>query len=235
MNNDPFGKGLLSYLNGNKHAVFTVESNIAETEDWPVSIFFRNYKDMPQIEKIALSHVQGRILDVGAGAGSHALWLQQKGENVTAMDISKNAVTVMEQRGIQKIVKQDFFHYKEQTFDTLLMLMNGIGITGTLNNLPIFFEQAKKLLNPNGKILLDSSDLIYLYEEEDGSSLINLNASYYGELQYTFCFENEKGMPFNWLFIDFDTLASFAEMAGFSCKKLYEDDHYLYLAELKLS
>lgn len=234
MTEDIYGKGLLAYLNGNKHAVFTVESDIAETEEWPVSTFFRSYENMSEAEQIALSRTEGIILDIGAGAGSHTLWLQQHGNDVTAIDISEGAVEVMRQRGVQKAFRQDFFSYSGQTFDTLLLLMNGIGIVGKLDRLPDFFEQAKQLLNQGGKILLDSSDISYLFEEEDGSFLIDLNSPYYGEMQYTFEFDGEKGEPFDWLFIDFDILSVYAEMAGFACEKIYEDAHYLYLAELRL-
>ncbi|NDV46609.1 class I SAM-dependent methyltransferase [Paludibacter sp. 221] len=232
--NDTYGEGLLAYWEGKKNAVFTVESDIAETEKWPVSTFFRSYRNMPEIEQKALSHVQGTVLDIGAGAGSHALWLQQQGSDVTAIDISTGAVEVMQQRGIKKVLRQDFFTFRGEKFDTLLMLMNGIGITGQIKNLPHFFEQAKQLLNPEGKIILDSSDLIYLFEEEDGSVLLDLNGEYYGELEYTFNFGKSKGEPFKWLFVDFDTLCEYAEKSGFACQKLFEDDHYLYLAELTL-
>jgi len=234
MDNDVYGKGLLAYYKGKKDAVFTVESDIAETEEWPVSVFFRDYKDMPEIEKRALSKAEGSIVDIGAGAGSHALWLQEKEKDVTAIDISPGAVEVMNKRGIKKVLNKNFFTYSGAKFDTLLMLMNGIGIVGKIENLPLFFTQAKQLLNPGGKILLDSSDILYLYEEEDGSVLIDLNDAYYGEIEYTFQFGNQKGESFDWLFIDFDTLCTYATEAGFSCKKLYEDDHFLYLAELKM-
>lgn len=231
--NDIYGKSLLAYLSGNKKAFLTVESNIAETEEWPIELFFREYEQMPESEKIALNRTSGKILDAGAGAGSHALYLQEKKKDIWAIDISKGAVEVMKKRGIKHAFEQDFFTYEGERFDTLLLLMNGIGLVGKLENLSLFFEQAKKLLNANGKILLDSSDIIYLFEEEDGSVWIDLNASYYGEINYQYTFENEKGDLFDWLFIDFETLADCAKLHGFTCEKIYEDEHYLYLAELK--
>ena len=230
---DVYGDGLLAYLKGDANAVFKVESDIAETEEWSIEVFFRAYSEMPEIEKLALHNVQGSVLDIGAGAGSHACWLQEKGIDVTAMDISSGAVKVMQERNIKQVFQEDFFKLKNKKYDTLLMLMNGIGIAGRLENLPNFFKQAKSLLNPDGKILLDSSDIIYLFEEEDGSVFVDLNSGYYGELNYTFSFEGKKGKPFEWLFVDFDTLSEYALQSGFSCRKVYEDDHYLYLAELK--
>lgn len=235
MKEDVYGDGLKAFQNGDVNAVFLVESDIAETEEWPVSTFFRDYGEMPQAERTALKRCSGSVLDVGAGAGSHALHLQKQGLDVTAIDISEGAVEVMQQRGVRHAVLANYFGFGGATYDTILMLMNGIGIIGKLDNLSSFFLQAKKLLNPGGKILLDSSDLIYLYEEEDGSVLVDLNGSYYGELEYAFEFGGKKGLPFHWVFVDFEKLEECAKLHGFSCRKIYEDDHYLYLAELKLA
>lgn len=233
MPKDIYGNGLQAYLEGDTNAFFTVESSIAETEQWPVSLFFRNDKDMPEIEKIALSHVQGKTLDIGAGAGSHALLLQEKNIEVTAIDISPKAVEVMKKRGVTDARIADFFHYKDEKYDTLLLLMNGIGITGELKNLPLFFKQAKQLLRPDGKIILDSSNILYLFEDEDGEVVFDIDDPYYGEMEYRFVFKGEADNYFPWLFIDFDTLAYYAKKSGFSYHKIYEDEHFLYLAELK--
>jgi 2-polyprenyl-3-methyl-5-hydroxy-6-metoxy-1,4-benzoquinol methylase len=229
---DAYGKGLLAYQKGMKNAKFTVHSDLAETEKWDVSTFFRSFEKMPEIEQIALNRCEGRVLDAGAGAGSHALWLQSQGKDVTAIDISQGAVEVMTTRGVKDSRLQDFFSMKEEKYDSLLLLMNGIGIVGTLDNLTQFFVQAKKMLNPGGKIVMDSSNIIYMYEDEDGSALINLNAAYYGEMTYRMDFGNYKGVDFEWVYIDFDTLDALAQQHGFKCEKIYEDEHYHYLAEL---
>ncbi len=150
------------------------------------------------------------------------------------IDISSGAVEVMKARGVKRALKKDFFSYTGEKFDTLLLLMNGIGITGKLERLPAFLEQAKQLLNPHGKILLDSSDIIYLFTDEEDCVIDEFDTAYYGEISYCFHFEKEQGHFFNWLFIDFDTLKDYAEISGFSCKKIEEDDHFLYLAELTL-
>ena len=231
---DAYGKGLLAYQKGTRNVKFSVHSDLAETEKWDVSTFFRSFEKMPEIEQIALKRCEGRILDAGAGAGSHALWLQSQGKEVTAIDISEGAVEVMKMRGVNDSRMQDFFSLKEEKYDTLLMLMNGIGIVQTLDNFPQFFIQAKKLLNAGGKIVFDSSNIIYMYEDEDGSALINLNAAYYGEMRYRMDFGNYKGVTFDWIYVDFDTLEALALPHGFRCEKIYEDEHYHYLAELTL-
>ncbi|MDO5569880.1 MAG: class I SAM-dependent methyltransferase [Bacteroidales bacterium] len=231
---DAYGKGLLAWMEGRKNAKFVVASDIAETERWDISTFFRAYKDMPEAEQKALDEVNGRVLDLGAGAGSHALWLQENGFDVTAIDISQGAVQVMEKRGIKNVRNIDFFNLKDEKFDTIISLMNGAGIVQKLDRFPEFFSKAKSLLNENGTILLDSSNIIYLFLDDDGSALIDLNASYYGEMKYRMDFENFKGVPFDWIFIDFDTLAEKAEQSGFTAEKIYEDEHFLYLAKLTL-
>ena len=229
---DPFEKAFYDYLDGNLDAKVVVDINKGEADDIPVSYFFRTYDEMPELEKMALSLCSGKILDIGAGSGSHSLYLQDKDEDVTALDIKQGFVDVMEKRGLKKVICSDIFDFRGQKFDTLLMLMNGIGFTRNFNGLTTFLEMAKKLLKPGGQIILDSSDLLYLYEEEDGSYAINLNEEYYGEVVYQVEYMNIKGLPFDWLYVDFDNLSLYAEQAGFSCEKIFEDDHYNYLARL---
>lgn len=229
---DAYGKGLKAYLNGNKKAKFKVESDIAETEYWPVEEFFHTYDTMSELERKAIELCKGRVLDVGAGSGSHVLQLQSNGLEAHAIDISEGAVEVMSRRGVKCVEQIDFFKLEGRQYDTLLMLMNGAGIVGTIDRLPEFFGKVRTLLSPGGQLLMDSSDIMYLFEEEDGSVLIDLDGDYYGELEYTMSFGKDKGEPFSWLFIDFDTLQAAATDCGLHCDKVYEDDHYQYLARI---
>ncbi|MBP5366553.1 MAG: class I SAM-dependent methyltransferase [Bacteroidales bacterium] len=229
---DVFGKGLLAYHKGNRKAKFKVESDIAETEYWPVAEFFHTYEQMSAIERKALSLCRGLTLDVGAGSGSHALWLNQNGITTHAIDISEGAVEVMLQRGLTNAQNINFFDLAGRGYDTLLFLMNGAGIAGTVERLPQLLNKAKELLNPGGQILMDSSDLIYLYENEDGSVDIDLAGKYYGELEYTFTFAGEKGEPFEWLFAAPDVLSAAAASCGLKCDVVEQDEHYQFLARI---
>ena len=182
---DSFGKGLLSYYNGNVQAKFSVYSDSADTERWPISTFFRKFENMPKNEQIALSDCIGRVLDIGAGAVSHSLWLNERNHKVTSIDISEGAVEVMKKRGLDDVRLVDYFDFSGEKYDTLLLLMNGIGIIQTLDRLPEFFAKAKELLTDKGCILLDSSNLIYLFMDEDGTAMIKLNSDkYYSEIEY---------------------------------------------------
>ena len=187
---------------------------------------------MPELELQALNLVKGSVLDIGAGAGVHALELMDRGHQVKAIDTSEGAVKHLKALGINSL-QIDFFNLKEKKFDTLLLLMNGIGIAGKLSNLEKTLNHAKTLLNPGGKILCDSSDIKYLYEDEDGSLWIDLNTEYYGNFRFQMHYKGEKGDWFDWLYVDFDNLFKSAKNTGFKASKVFEmDDHYL--AELTL-
>jgi len=224
---DPIGKAIQDYARFRKPADIIVSSDICEDDIIPVEVLFRNFEEMPELEQLALRECKGKVLDVGAGAGSHALYLKDLGMEVTALDISKGAVDYMNANGL-KAVHQDFFEFKGQKFDTILMLMNGIGIAGTLANLEKTLAHAKTLLNPGGIILCDSSDIKYLYEDEDGALWVDLNTEYYGNFRFQMNYKKEKGTWFDWLYVDFDNLFQAAKKAGFKSLRLHEmDDHYL--------
>ena len=230
---DSYGKGLMAYLEGETEAQFVVESDIAETDTWPVREFFHTWDEMSEIERRALTMCEGRTLDVGAGSGSHTLWLQERGVDVAAIDVSPLAAEVMRRRGVRDVICGDFYdHMRDKKYDTLLMLMNGAGIAATLDNLPNFLRRCKSMMSDGGQILLDSSDLLYLYIDEDGSVMIDLNGPYYGELEYTFIYEGQKSEPFKWLFVDQETLKNAAEECGLKCEVIMTDENNQYLARL---
>jgi len=230
--NDPIGAAMEDYLTGNYSAEIIVKSNITEDSEIPVEYLFRSEDEMPAIEKKALQLCRGKVLDVGAATGCHSIVLQKRGLDIHPIDISEKAVEIMKNRGLSKAKQADYFLFKGEKYDTLLFLMNGIGICGKLENLDRFFEKAKEILNPGGQILLDSSDIIYMYETEDGSIEIDLNAGYYGEVEYQMIYKKISGPKFNWLFVDFDILSQHAILSGFNCEKIMEGEHYDYLARL---
>jgi SAM-dependent methyltransferase len=227
-----FEQAFTDYLNGDKKAEVIVHNNKGDDEHMRVHYFFRSFDEMPELEQIALENCTGKVLDIGAGSGSHALHLQEKGLDATALDIRPGFCEVMKKRGVKKVVLSDIFDYRGDKFDTLLMMMNGIGFSKNFAGLTKFFQQAKTLLKPGGQLLLDSSDLLYLYEEDDGSFKIDLNNEYYGEVEYQVEYKGILEEPFKWLFVDYGNLFHYAEQAGLKGEILFEDDHYNYLARL---
>ncbi|MDX5482783.1 MAG: class I SAM-dependent methyltransferase [Hymenobacteraceae bacterium] len=231
-NNDPIGVAVLDYLQGNKDAEILVENNLADDDVITVGYLFRREGEMPELEQLALRLCKGKVLDVGAGAGCHSLALQEKGLEVTALDVSAGAVEAMRQQGVRQVLHEDVFALQNQQFDTLLMLMNGIGITGSLAGLERFLEHAKALLRPGGQILLESSDILYMYEDEDGSVLLDLNAGYYGEVRYNMKYKEQESGWFDWLFIDPAILEDYATQHGYTFELVMEGDMSNYLAKL---
>lgn len=231
---DPMGAAIADYFNHHKAEKLRVFSSQFDEDEIPVDQLFRSYQEMPELEKIALQMAKGEILDVGAGSGCHALALQEMGKEICAIDISPRSVEVMEKRGIKNVRQMNLFdnHFLE-TFDTILMLMNGSGIIGKLENMSAFFQKMKQLLRPGGCILMDSSDLRYLFEDEDGSFLIDLAGDYYGEIDFRMQYKDIKGDSFDWLYIDFQTLSLYAAENGFEVEMVKEGEHYDYLACLR--
>lgn len=233
---DLFGKAILDYQTKNNPKNLLTETSISEPDEMNVAYLFRNYNQMPKIEQKALQETKGKTLDVGCGAGSHSLYLQNNGIDVTAIDISKNAIEACKLRGIKKAYAQDVMNLQQSDkFDTILLLMNGAGMCGKLNKITTFLQQLKKLLTPNGQILLDSSDIIYMFDNDnDGGKWIPGNVDYYGEVIFTVHYKNETETPFNWLYIDYNTLTNAATSNGFNCELLTQGEHYDYLAKLTL-
>lgn len=228
---DPMGHAIADFHATGKAAKLRVFSPLLEEDEIPVSTLFRSIDDMPDLEQRALQQATGTILDVGAGAGCHALALQRLGKTVTAIDISPLAVKTMQERGVKDVLEQDFFKLNGQ-YDTILMLMNGIGIVGTISRLPAFFMQVDALLAPGGQVLFDSSDICYLFEDEDGIIDLTGVEGYYGEMTYQMQYRGVKGEPFPWLFIDPETLREQAAPHGFDCELVAHGEHYDYLARL---
>lgn len=229
---DPMGAAIYDFHKNGNADVLRVFSSQFEEDEIPVADLFREYDDMPELERIALDEASGEILDVGAGSGCHSVALMKMGKSAVAIDISPLSVEVMKERGVDALQVNLYDESFDRKFDTVLMLMNGTGIIGNLDNMPIFFERMKQLLKPGGSILIDSSDLRYLFEEEDGSLMIDLADDYYGQLDYQMQYKDVSGEPFDWLYVDFDTLAFYAEESGFDAVLLAEGEHYDYLAKL---
>ena len=228
---DPMGKAIADYYKNGIAARLRVFSPDFDEDEIPVETLFRTYDDMPSLEQKALQMAQGHILDVGAGAGCHSLALQQMGKHSTAIDISKLSVETMKARGVKDVKLMDFW-LVEDKYDTILMLMNGIGIVGNTKSLPRLFAHIEKILNPGGQLIVDSTDIIYIFENADGTISLPNCDGYYGELEYRMQYKQTKGQAFPWLYIDFDTLAKQAEANGFQALLIEQNEDNQYLARI---
>ncbi len=231
MNKDLFGKALLDYQSGNYSEDLITSTNISGDDELPLPYLFRDYAEMPKLEQKALQLAKGKVLDVGCGAGNHTLWLQDKGFKVKAIDNSKGAIEVSKKRGVLNAELKPLLKETE-TFDTILLLMNGTGIFQELSQVSKYLKHLKSLLNPNGQILIDSSDISYMYEDEDGGTWLDLNSRYLGELDYYLSYKGEQETPMKWLYLDFKTLKTACLTVGLQCEKVMDGEHFDYLARL---
>ena len=228
---DLFGKAMLDYQYGNYTEDLITATSISDEDVLPLPYLFRSFEEMPKLEQKALQLSKGKVLDVGCGSGSHSLYLQNKGLLVKAIDISKGAIETAKLRGLQNAEVKDILKETE-TFDTILLLMNGTGVFQELSLISKYLKHLKSLLNPKGQILVDSSDIKYMYEDEDGGFWIDGHSNYYGELDYYLSYKGEDETPFKMLYLDFDTLFSACETVGLKCELILEGDHYDYLARI---
>lgn len=231
---DLFGKAILDFQTNNAPENLITETSISEEDEMSAAYLFRNFSEMPKLEQQALKLAKGKVLDVGCGAGSHSLYLQNvRNLDVTAIDISKNAIEACQLRGLTSAKMTNILDLDtNEKFDTILLLMNGTGIFGTLKETDKYLQKLKSLLHPNGQILIDSSDIIYMFDEdEDGAYEVPANG-YYGELEFSLSYKGEKENSFPWLYLDYNTLQNAAFANGLQCELVLEGEHYDYLAKL---
>ncbi len=221
------GKAIYDYYFEKSRKKLFVHDTFGPKVEMPLSIFFRKIADMPILERKALKLCSGKVLDIGAGSGSHVLELQQKNPEIYALEISPTACEVMKSRGVQNVVCDDIFKYESEKFDTLLLLMNGIGISSTIDGFRKFLKKAEELLNEKGQIIFDSCDISYMYEDVEKPDY------YYGEVRCRFEYDKIFTHWFDWLYIDRQTMLKIAVEEGWVGEVVYEDSNSQYLAVLK--
>lgn len=226
MKKDIHGSAILDFYKKQLTDPLILHNSYGKPEEMPVEVFFRDQLDFTTLEHLALIESEGKILDIGAGAGAHSLVLQDWGKEVVALDDSPKCVKVMEMSGIDHVVCEDYRKHSGK-YDTLLSLMNGLGIAGTLRQIPDFLDNCKRLLNKGGQVILDSSDISYLYDEETAKP-----EGYFGEIRYQYEYQGEKGGWFDWVYADENTLEKAVSSAGLQLEILHRDETDQYLARI---
>mgnify|MGYP003581999398 FL=1 len=231
---DLMGRAIWDYYYQENPEDLQTETSISEMDDLPVSYLFRDYQEMNALEKKALDLSFGKVLDVGSGAGSHSLYLQNERKlKVTALDISPKSVEICKARGVKNAICEDLLQFSEKNFDTILLLMNGTGIFQSLEHIDQYLQKLKSLVAENGQILIDSTDILYMYDQDEDGGVLVPATGYYGELDYYLHYKGESELPMKWLYLDFDTLENAAIANGFKIQKI-EKQEDSYLAQLTL-
>ncbi|MBN1932042.1 MAG: methyltransferase domain-containing protein [Desulfobacterales bacterium] len=231
---EPYRRALLDFYDGDTLAKIVIYRDDGSRETHLLKNYFSEPSSFSTLEKTALKLCSGRILDVGAGAGRHSLALQEQGRSVYAIDISPEAVEIMSKRGVKNVRCIDIYELEKEKFDTLLLMMHGVGIVENLLGLSRFLKHVYSLITPNGQILLDSLDmrrtknLVDLAYQE----FIYKKGRYIGENRLQFEYKGIKGPPFGWLHIDPQTLTDQALEASLCCRVIYMGKSGDYLAQL---
>jgi 2-polyprenyl-3-methyl-5-hydroxy-6-metoxy-1,4-benzoquinol methylase len=229
-NMNPYANALKAYHAGNHSASFLIRRNDGFDAQVPVSAFFSD-KTFPNLEQQALDLCHGRVLDIGAAAGRHSLALIRRGVSVTSLDIAPELEGLLRERGAQDVVISDILVFSGKRFETLLMLMNGIGMVGTLERLDNFLRHAHLLIAPGGQILCDSIDVsvtmdpIHVAYREQNLVF----GKQPGQQKFTITYDNHEGAAFDWLHIDFLTFSKNCLKTGWKAELICEeaDGHYL--------
>lgn len=232
---DLMGRAIWDYYYQENSEDLQTETSISELDDLPVSYLFRNYQEMNALEKKALDLSFGKVLDVGSGAGSHSLYLQNERKlEVTALDISPKSIEICKARGVKNAICEDLLQFSEKNFDTVLLLMNGTGIFQSLEHIDQYLQKLKSLVAEKGQILIDSTDILYMYDQDEDGGVLVPATGYYGELDYYLHYKGESELPMKWLYLDFDTLENAAIANGFKIQKIKQlEDSYLAQLTLK--
>jgi SAM-dependent methyltransferase len=232
----PLGAALLDYHRGDHDAKIIVASSLWEDEQTPVAAFYRPLEHaLPELERIAIARCRGAVLDLGAGSGRHAVELQAAGHPVVAVDILPEAVAIMRERGVRDPRCGGLESVRGETFDTILMLMHGLGAVGDIRGLGHLLEQLPGLLAPGGALICDSADLATVLQDEAPELLDELTDrdGYLGEVEFALSYGGTRAPSYPWLFIAPDQLEILASAAGFSTEIVARAERGSYLAKLR--
>lgn len=219
------GQALVTYLlMPDQEVELTLHTNYGKPESMPAEVFFREFEDFSDLEKKALASCEGKVLDVGAGAGAFTLELLERGHAVSALEISELSCQIMRERGIKDVLCEDLWTFARTEYDTVLLMMNGLGLAGTLERLPDLLQQLAKNLKPGGKIITDTSDIRYLYE---GKKLPK--DRYFGEVEFRYEFNGLHGDWFPWVYPDPAAVQQVTDALGWQLEILYEEDEQYLL------
>lgn len=226
-NFDVLGISMEDYYQNGSSDEIAITLNGMPDDPMPVDVFFREPADFGELEILAMDQCRGRILDLGAGAGCHSLYLQGLGFDVVALEHSEKACGIMRQRGVRNVVQEDFYDWEPKTrFDTILLMMNGFGMCERSHKAVDFLERLGGLLEPGGQIIGDSTDISYMEETWEKKA-----ESYVGDVRFELMWR-EYTQRFDWVYFDEGFLLKAGSSAGLKTNVLSRGASQNFLVQL---
>jgi SAM-dependent methyltransferase len=157
---DAFGRLLLDHTAGCTGQLILELDDGRAGPALPAEVFFAEHGEWPPEEQRVFEFVQGRVLDIGCGAGRHSLETERRGLDVVAIDVSPGAVEVCRQRGVRdvRLLPVAAVDTTLGAVDTALMMCGNFGLVGTADEAVRVLRVLHELMPPNGRIVLDSVD-----------------------------------------------------------------------------
>lgn len=230
---DAYGHFYYGYFRG------TAESQIVERDDGYIEPdrlkgYFNSYKNWHPIEKKAMRHVRGRVLDIGCGAGRHALYLQDKALEVVGIDNSPLAVKVCTERGLRdaRVVPIAQIGSKLGVFDTVLMLGNNFGLFGSFEGARRLLRRLDRITSRKGRIVAQSNDI---YRTEDANHLeyheMNRRKGRMpGQIRLRVRYKRYSTPWHDYLMVSRGEMESIIEGTGWAVTRYIDSDNSFYIA-----
>ncbi len=162
---DAFGREIYEYLMhipGARAVAEIIERDDGyfDTSGGPAA-YFSEYRHWLSFERKAMRFTRGRVLDIGSGAGRHALYLQGKGLEVTCTDNSPLAIEVCRQRGVKNtsVTPINKIDSKLGSFDTIMMMGNNFGLVGSFNGARRLLKKFYSITSEKGRIIAASAEV----------------------------------------------------------------------------
>lgn len=231
---DAHGNAMIDYLNG-KGAF-----EIVERDDGFITItnapavYFSKFMDWPSHEKRGMRFARGKVLDIGCGAGRHAIYLQERGLDVLGIDTSPLAIKVCKLRGLKKAKRFsiDQISQKLGRFDTLLMLGNNFGLFENFNKARWLLKRFHKITSREARIIVESSDP-YQTDEPDHLEYHRYNRKrgrMSGQIRLRVRYKKHVTPWFDYLLVSKDEMREILKGTGWQVKRFFDSKSPWYLA-----